>query len=99
MLSLPSSVSSTIRSFAAELQRRRRPPSVMISTSDMSTRLGICLSLQVQAQVSGRKWGQLSTIRLQCRLMGVVPHAPGYPFGAVWAIGSVCAYSFHQAAS
>src|SRR6056297_3716770 len=62
MLSEPSSVSSTIRSFSAELQRRRRPPSVMISTSDMSTCLGICLSLLVQAQVSGLKRGQFTNL-------------------------------------
>jgi len=39
-------------------ERRRRPPSVMISISDISTCLGICLSLHGYAQVSGRNGGQ-----------------------------------------
>ena len=38
----------------------QQPPFVMISTSAMSTCLGTCLSLLVQARVSGRKWGQLT---------------------------------------
>uniref|UniRef100_UPI001E31B752 transposase n=1 Tax=Roseovarius salinarum TaxID=1981892 RepID=UPI001E31B752 len=43
------------------------PPSVMISTSDMSTCLGISLSLLVQAHVSGRKWGQFTSVLLTDR--------------------------------
>src|SRR5690606_33418890 len=60
MLARSSSVSSTIRSFSAAVQRRRRPPSVMISISDISTCSGICPSLQGYAQVSGRNGGQFT---------------------------------------
>ncbi len=50
--------SSTIRCFSAADQRRRRPPSVMISISDMSMCLRLSLSLLGQAKVSGRNGGQ-----------------------------------------
>lgn len=40
------------------IQRRRRPPSVMISTLAISMSSGISLSLHVQAWVSGRNGGQ-----------------------------------------
>ena len=42
-------VSSTIRSFSDDDQRRLRPPSVMISYSDISTCLGLSLSLHCYA--------------------------------------------------
>jgi len=61
MLVPSSRVSSTIRSFSLADQRRRRPPSAMISISDISTCSGICLSLHGYAQVSARNGGQFTS--------------------------------------
>ena len=47
-----------MRSFSLAHQRRRRPPSVMISKSDISMCLGISLSLRGYARMSDRKGGQ-----------------------------------------
>lgn len=51
-------VSSPIRSFSVTVQRRRRPPSMMISISDIRTYSGICLSYHGYAQVPGRNSDQ-----------------------------------------
>ena len=51
-----------MRSFSAADQQQRRPPAVMISTSDMSTCLGLSPSLHGHAKVSGPNGGQFTAL-------------------------------------
>ena len=80
--------------FSAADQRRRRPPSVMIYTSDVNTCLGLCLSLHDYAQVSGRNGASsgrtLSYRQLSDRDLAVTAPPPRLP-GTAIEVGGLAA--------